>query len=1124
MTDGIDLSAFMGQFKDEAAELVQKLIAGLMHLETEPGDPETMEEIARAAHTLKGSSKMMGLEEVNRIAHRMEDLLVAVRDGELEFASEMSELLFEGMDAIEAFLEAAGTDEQPDADAEELAARIGACVDSGGQAPAPAEPAPPPPEPAAEAEAPPPPEAPPVEEPAEEALPPGVDLTAFEARFREEAVELIQNITAGFMHLETNPGESETIDEIARAAHTLKGSSKMMGFEGINLIAHKMEDILVAVRDGEFELSGSLIEQLFDGVDAIEAVLQGSEAEVDVPGLTQKLGSAFEAAKEAGPPAEAGAEAEEAAAEPPTPEAEAQEPAAQPAPSGGDYPTVSGDLSAFMGRFKDEADELINKLNQGLLDIEGDAIDGALMAEITRAAHTLKGSSKMMGLEGVNQIAHKMEDLFEGVGKGTIKLTDDAMDVLFEALDAIDSLLKAAVGGGPVTEDMESICTHLDVVIGGTSAGVAAASPAEAPAAPPARAAAAPPKPPPKATAEPAPSTPPPAKPTSAGAPPKPKPAPAKKPKAMPDETIRVAMSRIDDLVNLTGEMVISQIRTEDRLGSLRNLLLQTKEQSKIWSNIRGILDGGHGLSLPDPEANPLARELLESIQKYEEMVSSVSDDFSTIFRQITDDAVQLGLATNELQQNAMGMRMLPVATVFNTFPRAVRDLAKERNKKIRLEIAGAETELDKKMLEGIKDPLMHLVRNCVDHGIEEPAVREEVGKPDEGMLRLAAYQEGDHVIIEIKDDGKGIDAQKIKESAVSKGVIDALEAEAMSDREAVELIFRPGFSTAKQVTDISGRGVGMDVVKKNIEDLKGEVLIESTPGKGTRTLLSLPLTLAVTRVLLVELRSELFAIPTAAVAYAHMVNRTEIRSIEGKQALFARGATVPLVDLSEILRLGQTELRDNGRLPVVVMHHAQQQLGFVVERIIGEQEIVIKNLTGPLRRVEKVAGAAILGSGDLVVVLHVPDLFGSSRTVASEALLPGEQEAAPREAPRDAAKRILVVEDSLTTRELEKNILEACGYRVKVAGDGLEGLHVLSEEEVDLVITDVQMPRLDGLEMTRKLKNDPRFQDIPVIAVTSLERDEDKRKGMEVGVDAYLVKSSFDQSSLLECIERLVQ
>jgi two-component system chemotaxis sensor kinase CheA len=462
---------------------------------------------------------------------------------------------------------------------------------------------------------------------------------------------------------------------------------------------------------------------------------------------------------------------------------------------------------------------------------------------------------------------------------------------------------------------------------------------------------------------------------------------------------------------------------------------------------------------------------------------------------------------------------MLPVSTVFDTFPRLVRDISREYNKEIELEIYGGDTGLDKMILEDIKDPLLHILRNCIDHGIESPEEREIIGKPRTGKIVLSACHEGSRIAIRIEDDGRGIDPQKVKQIALQKKVITQPEAEKLSEREVLYLIFKPGFSTKEIITDVSGRGVGLDVVKKNVEKLKGSVMVDSEIGKGTVFTLMLPLTLATIHALIIKAGSETFAIPTVAIEETLRVSISQIKRIVDKDVVIVNGRHIPVVRLIDVLGLPSVDVQKHygAKLPIIILNVDEVRIGFLVDELLREEEIVIKNLGEYFKDVHTAAGATILGEGEVVIILNVSELIKSAKAIRETHLLEDIKE------EQHPTYSILVVDDAVALRELQKSMLESAGYSVEVAADGQEAWEKAKSRHFDLIISDIEMPRMDGFQFTEALRKDEEYKDVPVIIVTAREREEDKKRGIEVGADAYIVKTSFDQSRLLEAVERLI-
>ncbi|QXE91779.1 hybrid sensor histidine kinase/response regulator [Geomonas subterranea] len=544
-------------------------------------------------------------------------------------------------------------------------------------------------------------------------------------------------------------------------------------------------------------------------------------------------------------------------------------------------------------------------------------------------------------------------------------------------------------------------------------------------------------------------------------------------PEAALADTVRADVKTLDHLVNLVGELIINKKRLESKLDRLKE--------------ITGALPAGHVTEL-------------------------------AAFRgELEEDVLYLDYLIQELHAKAMGLRMLPLRTISDGLERLVRDLAQQLGREVRFQIVGQAIEMDRVLLDGLKPILIHLLTNALSHGIESPEARAAAGKPRQGAVLLSARHQGNSVLVEVRDDGRGMDPAGIKTAAVARGVLDPREAEALSDDEALYLTFRPGFSTADIVTDVSGRGVGMDVVKKNIERVKGSVTLASVPGSFTQVTLQLPLTLSVLDALIVACGGETFAIPTTYLQEIVKVRASEIDTLGSGEVIKVRGATTPLYSLPGML--GLTDRREAGDLTLsaVVLKHCDQRIACIVDAHLGYSEVVVKGLGKQFRNVRFLFGATIMGDGNPALILNVPDLFESGRGVRRATLSAEEAQAAQRRL------KVLVVDDSITTRTMEQSILVSQGYAVVTAVSGEDALEKSAQEQFDLVISDVEMPGINGFELTRALRASEQYRDIPVIIVSSLSRDEDKRQALQAGAQAYIVKGAFDQGLLLETVQMLI-
>ncbi|MDD5432521.1 MAG: hybrid sensor histidine kinase/response regulator [Candidatus Omnitrophica bacterium] len=711
------------------------------------------------------------------------------------------------------------------------------------------------------------------------------------------------------------------------------------------------------------------------------------------------------------------------------------------------------DKSKFIEGFKVETREHLQALSLGLLKLEKAPQNHELLNSMMREAHTIKGSATMMGYKRIADLGHEMESGLEKALNKEIKLEKKHIDILLKCLDAIEGFLEDKVTWeekGIERPFAEELCRqvkeefsekhekkthkskdgiiHEEII----AAPVLTEEPKVA-----------------KSTI-------------------------SNDVAAAIEGSLRVDKAKLDKLMNLSGELLISKIRLDDVVKNLSDK-----------ADLEGIND---------------------------EALSNLVSDLRSV------DGL-ISFLTGEIQDEVMNVRMLPVSTLFNTFPRSMRDLAQTKGKEINFELRGEEAQLDKTIIDELKDPIMHLLRNSVDHGIESPEERLSKNKPREGKIILSACQEGSQIVISVSDDGNGIDINKVKEQAVARGLVASEKIKELADEQAMQLIFTPGFSTQKVVTDISGRGVGLDVVRERVVKLKGTVEVNSQIGIGAKFTMKFPLTLAVTESLLVAAGTDTFAIPIDTVVETIRVNVEDVKTVETKEAITVRGHILPLVRLCDLFGLCKRGIFEKRFFSVVVVQSVEKRIGILVDELLGRLDIVTKSLGEPLKKVKNISGATILGNGEVILILDIPSIIESSEGVIVRRPVSVSQP----ELKGKKKKTILLAEDVLSTAMLEKNILESVGYSVVIARDGKEALDRASQEKFDLVITDVLMPKMDGFELTSRLKKDNIYKDVPVVIVTTRESDADKRRGLEAGAEAYILKSDFTSEGLLETLERLI-
>ena len=818
----------------------------------------------------------------------------------------------------------------------------------------------------------------------------------------------------------------------------------------------------------------------------------------------------------------------------------------------------------LISSFRADLTDHVQGMTDGLLALEQNLVSGderqATLADIFRAAHSLKGAARAVGVTAVEQVSHSLEGVLSGLQREEIQQTPDLFSACYQAIDALQAVQEAYEAGAttPPVQALQALVglePYLSPQPVVANKRVPAPAPQEQDAPPPLEVdEGGVPELEPEARQEGSDERMTPVTLTlpvhsveqveeNAGA-------SSPSIKAI-DETIRVSVSKLDALMAQLSELLVTKIRAEQRLTQVRQLQESISHWQKEWMSARSAFgrlshrnhEVNSILGAPEPSRWPrlpdsagdgrggtskdggrLAKDIskvLKYVGANQDRLQEIQALANDLARQYLRDTTQMALVIDELEQEIKRVRMLPLATITGPFARMVRDLAKDANKEVVLQIIGGETELDKRVLEQIKDPLIHLLRNAVDHGIEPPAKREALGKPRSGTITLSAEPMGNNIVISVSDDGAGLDMELIRFALTRRGVPDV---QSLSDTDVVEAIYQSGISTSPIITDISGRGVGLDIVRRNVEVLHGQIDQEWTVGGGTIFRLSLPLTLTSSHGLLVRASNQLFAIQFNAIVRIDDIAIEEITSLEGHDTVLHDGRPLTLIRLSDVLSLPPTgQQHANGRIPFVILAAAERRMAFAVDELVDEQEVVIKGLGKQLSRVGGVLGATVMGSGEVVLILNVADLIKLALRASKRSIFDVAEETALA-AEAVGRRRILVVDDSITTRTLEKNILEAEGYDVQLATDGEEALAAIRSEGLpDLIVSDIIMPRMDGFELTQQLKEDPQTAYMPVILVTSLDSPEDKARGIEAGADAYIVKSSFDQNNLLETIEQLI-
>lgn len=772
------------------------------------------------------------------------------------------------------------------------------------------------------------------------------------------------------------------------------------------------------------------------------------------------------------------------------------------------------DIQKFIGRFVEEAREHLSRLGDGLAQLQqqGAAPEAEAINALFRSAHTIKGSSRMLRLAPITELAHAMEDVLGALREGSLAFSPALGALLYRSVDHLASQVDALAQGSaasalpPAPQNLKAELAQA-LQPAGTPEPQAPADLAPASAVPAAAPVVSSEKNAeniaagadaavvskiklPENPAHTAPAAPEKEDAPTAGA-------PLGEPRLKTAETVRVRLDKLDALIKLMGEMVGSHARMRQRVQDVQQLQRELADQ----------LD----------EAGQ---------QRLQQFARALKDDAQAQEAQMT-----------ALHDRALIMRMLPLGMVLEPAARLVRELGQSVGKQVQCSIIGADIELDRQLIDQLADPIIHLIRNAVDHGIESAQQRQAAGKPALGQITIRARQDGGWVAIDIQDDGAGISLQGVRDKAVKKGLLSAEKAAALSDQEVVDLIFVPGFSTSSIITDLSGRGVGMDVVKQTVLDaLQGSISISTQPGQGTTFGLRLPVSLAMLRVLLVQAQGLAFGFTAQYVAQLLRLPSSALLQVAQRQAVIVRNEFVPVVALAELLQLpapprsakaaaraGQADML------LVVLQVRHDKIALRIDSLLDERDMVIQPLPAHLRHLPWVAGMVTTGTSDLVSVLHAPALLEQARRLrqggqagAGTGVGAGGAEAAAP-ARSGAPQRVLVVDDSLNTREIEKDVLQAYGYEVTLAEDGVDGLRKALHTQFDAVLTDVEMPHMDGFTLTAQLREHEQYRQTPIIIITSREKEEDKRRGMLVGADAYIVKGDFDQSNLVDTLRALL-
>jgi two-component system sensor histidine kinase and response regulator WspE len=860
-------------------------------------------------------------------------------------------------------------------------------------------------------------------------------------------------------------GRGADLPALAAAAFSIKGAAQIIGLAPATDLAQSIETCLEAAGAGRVELGAAEIDAVRGALALLREAAAAAEAD-----------AAAWIADRAADVAAARSQLTGIASRRGGPRLAAPRPAPRPIASSS-VPTADATL---LDLFRMEAESHASALTQVLLGLEKDPGNADLLNQLMRAAHSIKGAARIVNIDLAVALAHVMEDCFLGALDHRVTLGADDIDLL---LRGADTLLQMAAFGTDVPESLQAavadLAARIEAVLrrpagGGGATPMPVQRAAEAPAVAAAIGGA-----------------------SSVIA-------------GVADRSVRVTVQNINRLMNLAGESLVEVRRLEPFAGELHKLSLRQRGLVDLLDHLEVILQD----AVVDARAYAVLADAKARALECRHSLTGRMIEFDAYARRAED-------LTGHLYREAIACRMRPFGDGLQGFPRMVRDLSRKLGKNVELTVTGESVGVDRDILEKLEAPLNHMLRNAVDHGLEAPAARRAAGKPERGTLRLEARHWAGMLSITVADDGRGIDPARVRERIVRRGLVDAEVAVGLSDAEVLDHVFVPGFSTADEVTEISGRGVGLDVVRSVVQEVGGSVRVTSELGAGTSIHLQLPITLSVIRAVVVEIAGEPYAFPMMRIDRIVSVPPAALRTLENQQFFLLEDKSVGLVSARQVLEIDVGEPPSNtDSIPVVVLSDRTRLCGVAVDRFLGEHDLVIRPLDARLGKVADVSAASVMTDGTPLLILDVEDLLRSTMHLLQGGRL-GKVGAAEATARR--RKRVLIVDDSITVREVQRQILSNRGYQVDVAVDGLDGWHLLRNGEFDLVISDVDMPRMNGIDLVRSIKQDPRLRDVPVMIVSYKDREEDRRRGLDAGANHYLTKSEFHDEVLLHAVIDLI-
>ncbi|MCB1177775.1 MAG: hybrid sensor histidine kinase/response regulator [Leptospiraceae bacterium] len=790
--------------------------------------------------------------------------------------------------------------------------------------------------------------------------------------------------------------------------------------------------------------------------------------------------------------------------------------------------------------FQVESEEHLNKIEEGLLEIEKDPNDLDTMHIIFRAAHSLKGAARMLGIQDIETLSHLIEDQLGKASKGEYEVTSSQIDRFYYSIDMIRKLVDEAITGDPAGVDViktidilqekaeipgqgqklkkivskdhlisieipeqefegktfSENATYEEYQEESSISKIEQAEISEVPS-----------ENKDDKTQEPVKDNKIPIEPVKIK---------SKSSEKVKHDTMRVESHKLDSLMVQTGELIVTKLRIGRRLKDIEDIKFSFEEFQKLNQEAKQVYKFLENKEYDKDSALTLLSNLYKKVREKTDLIEKSLEELQ---KKVSNDSTKLDLITGKLEDGIQNIRMLPLSSVFNLFNRTVRDLAREAEKDIEFKIEGGDITADKQIIEEMKDPLMHLIRNAIDHGIENKEERELHSKQSPASLILSAKNRNNVILIELKDDGKGIDKEKVKSKALEKNLFTKEELEVMDEKSIYQIIFMHGFSTRSEVSEISGRGVGMDVVKTFIDDMKGTIDIHSEKGKGTIFSLHLPMSFSTTHVLIIEVENQIFGLPIDYVVLSKIILVEDIFTLEGENTINIEGEPIPITFLKNRLELKEDHSKLTHSYSCITISDGIKKLGLLVDRIVDKQEVIMKPLGGFLQKVRNVSGGTILESGEICIILNPKELLYSKTNKVKESIHPGNINTSLKH----IEEKILLVEDSGTIRTQILRILENNNFKVDTAIDGRDAFEKISKNSYSLILTDVEMPNMNGFELTKKIRSIYKMEDLPIVILTTLASQENIHAGMEAGANAYLTKSSFDQKTLVDTIRRFL-